>query len=65
MKKDEEYECYLCHEIFLKGLSDHEAEKEHKKDFPNIPVTECEVVCDDCYHSKVAPLIRAMNGPLH
>ena len=49
-KCPEEFHCANCHEIFLKGQTDKEAEEEYKLNFPNEEFgKDDEVVCDDCY----------------
>ena len=44
-----QYRCACCHEVFDKGWSDEEAQKELGDNFPTVPVEECDLVCDDCY----------------
>lgn len=47
--KDNEYECYICHQVFEKGWSDEEANEEYKKEFSGWENEPKEVICDDCY----------------
>lgn len=42
------YKCAVCQGTFEKGWSEEEALEELKENF-NMPVEECDVVCDDCY----------------
>lgn len=53
MKKNE-YKCSVCGEIFIKGLTDGEAEKQLEKEFGKDVITEdCDLVCDDCYKKMI------------
>jgi len=45
-----EYQCSHCNKIFMKGLSDKEAEKEAQKLWGNIPLEERIIICDDCFN---------------
>ena len=45
----DEYTCYLCKETFEKGVSDEEAMAEKDALWPDVPVDDCELVCDDCF----------------
>jgi hypothetical protein len=47
--KPETYECAACGGVFEKGWSDEEAEDEVAATFPGHAMTECALVCDDCY----------------
>jgi hypothetical protein len=42
------YKCAHCGGIFEKGWTDEEAMAEQKEDLPGVPLSECELVCDDC-----------------
>lgn len=44
----ETYTCAVCRGTFEKGWSEEEAQAELKQDF-NVPVEQCDIVCDDCY----------------
>ncbi len=44
-----EYKCAVCHGVFEKGQTDEEAEAELKETFGDVPVEECDIVCDDCW----------------
>lgn len=49
MEKDE-YKCYVCEQVFKKGLTDAEAEEQLTEEFGEGFITEdCDLVCDDCY----------------
>lgn len=43
------YKCDSCGEVFEKGWSDEEAEKEADDLFPGLKVEDRAVVCDDCF----------------
>jgi Fe2+ or Zn2+ uptake regulation protein len=43
------YKCSCCGGFFENRCSDEEAEAERQKNFPGVPLSECELVCDDCY----------------
>lgn len=45
------YQCARCGNIYKKGVSDEEAAKEYKKNFPNDSNMEWDrdLICDDCY----------------
>lgn len=54
--KNNEYKCYMCKDIFEKGLTDAEAEKQLVDEFgpSEVVITEdCELVCDDCFKKMV------------
>lgn len=53
MKKNE-YQCSLCHGIFVKGKSDKEAMEEYNFYFPFSTADERCIVCDDCFN-KIHP----------
>ena len=47
------YECSYCHGIF-KLVDDEQwnqgvAEAELRQNFGSVPLSECEIICDDCY----------------
>ncbi len=47
---DNEYRCVKCGGVFEKGWSDEEAEKELSDGIHgDIPVSDCAIVCDDCW----------------
>lgn len=45
----DEFKCQYCKEIFGKRWSDEAAMAEAKENFPNDPLTNTVVICDDCY----------------
>jgi hypothetical protein len=47
--KNDEYQCAICGEIYVKGLSDEEAMAEKMQLIPDIPLDECALICDDCF----------------
>ena len=47
------YKCAVCGGVFEKGLTEEEAQAELKENFGDIPVSECDIVCDDCYQEIV------------
>jgi hypothetical protein len=53
-----EFTCTVCHETFEKGLSDSEAVEQYAEEFPEcqgvVPLSETDLVCDDCY-KKILP----------
>ncbi len=52
--KENEYKCEICKNIYEKGVSDAEAEKELKENF-DLPKEACGIVCDDCYNKHFKP----------
>lgn len=47
---NEEYTCGMCKETFGKGWSDEEAIAEHTNLFGTKDITDCAIVCDDCFN---------------
>ena len=45
----ETYTCSICKGVFEKGWSDEEALKETEEIFGDVPIEECDIVCDDCF----------------
>lgn len=41
--------CALCREKFEKGWTEDEAQTELAENFPGFDVSECNVLCADCY----------------
>lgn len=41
----------MCLKTFESERSDEVAEKEMKENFGDIPLEDCDVICDDCYQS--------------
>lgn len=48
-----EYKCAMCNGIFElvrnEGWGDEKAEEEYKRLFPNGPMENRDIVCDDCW----------------
>ncbi len=62
--KNNEYQCAACNNIYEKGWSDEEQEKEMLEYFGNIPEEERRVICDDCFnfmHPLKNPILTAMS----
>jgi nitrate/TMAO reductase-like tetraheme cytochrome c subunit len=53
-----EYECSVCHGVFSKGWTDEEAEAERVELWPDTPLDECALTCDDC-HKKFLVWFRS------
>ena len=51
---DDEFECAMCHERFIKGRTDEEAFSEAREFWPDED-TPMDVICHDCWH-KIHPL---------
>lgn len=51
--KEDEYQCAVCHGVYKfirdETWSMEKALQELKSYFGNIPIKDCEVVCDDCW----------------
>jgi hypothetical protein len=58
--KNNEYKCASCQNIYEKGWSDEEAEKEQLEVFGYIPLTERAVICDDCFNQRSPVEIKEM-----
>lgn len=44
------FKCVACNGVFIKGLTDEQAEEQFKKEFPNHKRQEDDgVVCEDCF----------------
>jgi hypothetical protein len=54
--KENEYECEVCHGVFIKGLSDEEAIAEAAELFPTVPIEETGIVCEDCFQKMMADI---------
>lgn len=50
MEVNEEYTCDMCKETFGKGRSDEEAIAEHTELFGTEDISDCAIVCDDCFN---------------
>jgi Fe2+ or Zn2+ uptake regulation protein len=55
------YKCAHCGGIFEKGRTDEEAMAEQKEDLPGVPLSECDLVCDDCYKQFYKEIQKADN----
>ena len=60
--KDTEYKCDSCGNIYEKGWSDEEAEKEQLEVFGYIPLEERAIICDDCFNRKTPQEIKQMGA---
>lgn len=58
--KENEYKCAMCQNIYEKGRTDEEAEKEAKDIWGKIQIKECEVICDDCFNRRTPQEIKKM-----
>ena len=47
--KYNEYKCAMCGNIYKKGWSEEDAIAEKNELFGNIPIEECDIICDDCF----------------
>jgi hypothetical protein len=43
------YTCELCHQTFDSDWPDEEAAKECEALFGQVPMSDCAIVCDDCF----------------
>lgn len=41
--------CAFCRKAFLSSMSDEEALAQLAQEFPDVPVEDCDIVCDDCF----------------
>lgn len=46
---DNNFTCAACGETFEKAISDEKALAEKDALFPDVPIDECTMVCDDCW----------------
>lgn len=51
MLTEEEFTCGMCQGTFTKSRSDDEAEAEKTALWGDIPLSECAVVCGDCFEA--------------
>lgn len=56
--KPGEYQCALCKGIFQSARSEQEAIAEKERDFGDLPMDRCVVVCDGCYREYMSPLLH-------
>lgn len=47
------YDCSMCGVTFESGWSHEEAIAEKERDFGDVSLEECDVVCDDCYQQVI------------
>lgn len=59
--KSNEYKCSLCQNVYTKGQTDEEANKELIENFGHWEEDECDLVCDDCYKEIMKPLKKIEN----
>ena len=52
--QENEYKCAYCHNIYEKGWTDDEAQKERDELWDN-PSGQWDVVCDDCFNGILNP----------
>jgi hypothetical protein len=50
------YTCAKCGGVFGKGWTDEEAMAEHNENFPGESLSDCAVICDDCYNKLMKSL---------
>lgn len=62
MKQENEYQCAYCENIYEKGWSDEEAEKEVNEIWGEIPENERMVICDDCFNLKSKDEIKKLGN---
>jgi hypothetical protein len=60
--KENEYECGICHEIYIKGWSDKDAlcEAVDNFGFEEFNKGDNVIICDDCYE-QIKPFIPEFN----
>lgn len=51
--KANEYQCAHCYGVYEKIWSDEEANAEKDELFGDVPLSECAVICDDCFKRMV------------
>lgn len=47
------FTCALCGETYEKDWTDEEAEAEKDQLWGDVPLEECEIICDDCFKQVV------------
>ena len=47
--KENEYQCAKCEGIFKYGQSEEKALQEKEMLFPEVPIEDCAIICDDCF----------------
>ena len=58
------YTCAMCGGVFEVEVTEEEAMAEYRDNFPGIPESEKEIVCDDCYNvmRNVCPFPKDLKG---
>lgn len=58
--KNNQYQCASCHGIFEKHKewTEEKKLKEKQQNFGDLPLENCEIVCDDCYNK----IMKAINN---
>jgi hypothetical protein len=51
------YVCARCFSTIEKGRSDAEAVAEKQEHFPDVPLDDCDVICDDCFREVYPHLV--------
>ncbi len=60
---NEKYKCAMCGGVFEKTVTEDEARTELKEFFGDVPVEDCDIVCDDCWE-KIRPDKQGFDLPL-
>ena len=48
--KEDEFMCAVCQEVYVKSLTEEEANDELQREFgKNVDTQDCDVVCHTCY----------------
>ena len=50
------YTCAMCKKSFESDWTDEEARNELNDKFENVQVSDCEIVCDDCYNKVMSTI---------
>ena len=58
---DKEYTCSACGGTFDKGWTDEEALDEKEQMWGDIPLDQCDVICDDC-NTKFLEWMKTYGG---
>jgi antirestriction protein len=61
--KDNEFQCAMCGGIFEKEVSEEVALEEKEALFPGVPVSQCDIVCDECFKIVCAQLTDTAEVP--
>jgi hypothetical protein len=60
----EQFTCARCKRTFDKTRSDAEADQERLELWGNVPMEECDVICEECFQDVVAWMADRPNDPL-